>query len=292
MTETLTQVSPALRLRRQRRGLNSSGYTVALVLSDYLVSWISFAVGLAVLALGTRNSVNHLDHFADNLQHAFWFPIGVVFGYVFTGQYRLSRRSSTQSTFTEFKEYAMSACVGAFMALAMSYAAHHFGKWAIQVSTQVIVATVVASFLLSLSRATLRHVVLARRPQRVAVVDDGTNYERIATHLHLQHGIELTGRIHPDAAAPADTLGSLLAIDVVVAAHEIDRIVFGNVSLTKPEVLGGLPTCDRARRHGTRAANAGRYFLAQSSDRPQRSAPVGVGTTQRLALRPVREAGL
>ncbi len=226
-----------LELRRdpcvRRRGINSTGYTAALIVSDYVVAWSSLVVGLLLLGTFSRNKVNHLSHLAVNVQHGFWFPIGIVIGFALTGGYRLSRRSPTQSTFSELKEYAMSCSFGAFIALATSYVAHHFGQWSIQVPTQVILAIIVSSLFIAISRATLRHVVLARRPQRVAVLDDGTTYGRIATHLHLEHGVDLVGRIDP-GGHPDGAIGAIESIDTLVAEHQLDRVVFGSLNPATP----------------------------------------------------------
>jgi len=221
---------------RRRRGLNSRRYTVAMVVSDYVVSWLSFAISLVTLSIWSRNPQNQLHLFWDNAQHGFWFPIGIVLGFAITGGYRLARRSPTQSTFSDMKDYAMSSALGAFIALAMSYWSHHFGKWAIQVSTQAIAATVVVMFALAISRATLRHVVLRRRPQRVAVVDDGTTYQRIATHLHLQHGVVLVGMIDAGETPSDQSLGSMLDVDVLIERHQLDRIVFGAIEIATPRL--------------------------------------------------------
>ena len=214
---------------RHRHGLNSRAYSVALLFIDYVTAWISLIAALLLLSTFSRNSVNHLSHFAANLRHGFWFPVGIVVGFTLTGMYRLSRRSPTQSTFSDLKDYAMSSCFGAFIALTMSYVAHHFGNLSIQVPTQVIVAIILASVLIASAHALLRHLVLRRRPQRVAVVDDGTNYERIATHLHLQHGVVLVGRIDSDAALTPGSLGPIEQIDSITALHDLDRVIFGTV---------------------------------------------------------------
>jgi exopolysaccharide biosynthesis polyprenyl glycosylphosphotransferase len=225
--------------QRRKHGLSTNAYTVGLIAVDYVAAWISLLLGLLLLSSFSRNPVNHLSHFAVNLQHGFWYPIGIVAGFTITGGYRLSRRSPTQSTFSELKEYAMSCCFGAFIALTMSYVAHHFGSWSIQVPTQVILAVVISSFLIALSHSTLRHLVLRRRPQRVAVVDDGTNYGRIATHLHLQHGVVLVGRIDSGDVATPDSIGTIDRIDSIASIHKLDRVIFGTMTISTSAVEHG-----------------------------------------------------
>jgi exopolysaccharide biosynthesis polyprenyl glycosylphosphotransferase len=220
----------------RRRGLHSRGYTTGLVLIDYLVAWASFALGLVLLSTVSRTRQNHLANFNNNLQHGFWLPIGIVLGFALTGAYRQSRRSATSSTFSEMKDYAMSASFGGFIALSASYVVHHFGAWAIQVPTQVIVAVLIATLLIAFSHAVLRHLVLRRNPQRIAVVDDGRNYGRIATHLHLQHGVVLVGRIDTAGTATDDSLGSIEQIDAIVAINKLDRIVFGTIEVSSPAI--------------------------------------------------------
>ena len=237
VTTTSELVSrPTTRGVHRRRGLNSRRYTIAMVATDYVVSSLSFLISLLILSVWSRNPQNHIHLFWDNLRHGFWFPIGIVLGFAITGGYRLARRSPTQSTFSDMKDYAMSSALGAFLALGLSYWSHHFGKWSIQVSTQAIAATVVVMFALAISRATLRHVVLKRRPQRVAVVDDGTTYKRIATHLHLQHGVVLVGLIDSRETPSAGSLGSIINVDALVEEHQLDRIVFGTIQATSPDL--------------------------------------------------------
>jgi exopolysaccharide biosynthesis polyprenyl glycosylphosphotransferase len=120
----------------------------------------------------------------------------------------------------------------------MSYAAHHFGKWSIQAATQIIIAVVFTTIFVATAHATLRYFVLRQRPQHVAVVDDGTNFQRISTHLHLEHGLVLVGRIDSGTERTAGSLGTINQIDEVVREHQLDRIVFGTVNIT-PEVEYG-----------------------------------------------------
>lgn len=225
--------------QRRRHGLSAGGYTFGLIVADYIVAWASLILGLLLLSTFSRNPVNHLNHFAVNIQHGFWFPVGIVLGFTITGSYRLSRRSPTQSTFSELKDYAMSCCFGAFIALTMSYVAHHFGSWSIQVPTQVIVAVVISSFLIAFAHAALRHLVLRHRPQRVAVVDDGSNYERIATHLHLQHGVVLVGRIDSSDVATTGSIGTIDRIDSIASIQKLDRVIFGTMNISTSAVEHG-----------------------------------------------------
>jgi exopolysaccharide biosynthesis polyprenyl glycosylphosphotransferase len=229
----------AIAARGRRRGLNSRGYTVALVIVDYLMSSAGFVLGLLFLSSFSRIHQNQIGNFVTNLQHGFWYPIGIVLGVALTGGYRRSRRSPTQSTFSDMKDFAMSITFGGFLAMTMSYVAHHFGQWAIQVPTQVIIAVLLSIFLIACSHAVLRHVVLARNPQRVAIVDDGTNYGRIATHLHLEHGVTLIGRIDAGGAHTEDALGGIEQIDRLVVEHHLDRVIFGTISASTPEVEHG-----------------------------------------------------
>jgi exopolysaccharide biosynthesis polyprenyl glycosylphosphotransferase len=224
---------------RRRHGLNSRGYTVALVLTDYALSWGGFILGLLFLAGISRVGTNHLAHLDANIQHGFWYPIGIVAGFALSGGYRRSRRSPTQSAFSDLKDTVLAVSFGGFIAMTMSYGAHHLGKWAIQVPTQVIIGVILTTMLVALSRASLRHVVLARNPQRVAIVDDGSTYGRIATHLHLEHGVQLVGRIDATSIATGDSLGSIEQIDHIVAAHRLDRVIFGSIEITSPAVEHG-----------------------------------------------------
>lgn len=221
---------------RRRRGLTSRGFTLALIVGDYVSSAVGFFLGLLLLNLITRNDFNRLDHLTTNLRHAFWFPIGIVLGMAISSQYRLSRRSPTQNSFTDLKEYAMATSFGGFIAMGLSYVAHRFGGVEIQVPTQVIVGVVITAFVIALFRSALRAVVLFRRPVRIAVIDDGSTYQRIATHLHLQRGLALFGRISVDRSDTNDAIGSIFDIEQIVETYELDRVVFGAINEMNSEI--------------------------------------------------------
>ena len=221
---------------RRRRGLTSRRFTLALVVGDYIASALGFLLGLLLLNLITRNDFNRLDHLATNIRHAFWFPIGIVLGMAISSQYRLSRRSPTQNSFTDLKEYAMATSFGGFIAMGLSYVAHRFGRVEIQVPTQVIVGVVIVTFVIATYRSILRAVVMSRRPVRIAVIDDGSSYQRIATHLHLQRGLALFGRIALDRSDTADNIGNIFDIEEIVETHGLDRVIFGAINEMNPEI--------------------------------------------------------
>lgn len=211
-------------------------YTVQLFVLDYLLGWGSAAVGLLILSGFSRNSANSFSHFGYNLEHAFWFPIGVWCGVGITGRYRRSRRSPTESLFAQFPDYAGIAALAGAGAMSISYFLHHFGSVEVLVSTQVLMASLVAAFALSFGHALLRHATLSMHPVRIAVVDDGSSFARIQTHLHLQYGVVSVGRISPTATAEGDTLGSLSDIDDIIERHHIDRVIFGAIGAISDEV--------------------------------------------------------
>lgn len=221
---------------RRRRGLTSRRFTLALVVGDYIASAVGFFLGLLLLNLITRNDFNRLDHLATNLRHAFWFPIGIVLGMAISSQYRLSRRSPTQNSFTDLKEYAMATSFGGFIAMGISYVAHRFGRVEIQVPTQVIVGVVIVTFVIATYRSILRAIVMSRRPVRIAVIDDGSSYQRIATHLHLQRGVALFGRISLNKEDDTDAIGNIFDIEEIVETHGLDRVVFGAINEMSPEI--------------------------------------------------------
>ncbi|CAB4861058.1 unannotated protein [freshwater metagenome] len=226
----------AVRAHRRRRGLTSRRYTAALFLLDYLSAWVGFVIGLALLNLVTRNAFNRWSLIEYNLRHAFWFPIGVVIGMALTSGYRVARRSPTQNAFTDFKELAMATSFGGFVAMSISYIAHRLTQWEIQVPTQVIVGVMTTTFVIAIVRAVLRAIVLSRRPIRMAVIDDGTTYQRIATHLHLQRGITLYGRIAMDTSDTENTIGHISEIEQLAVDFKLDRVIFGSINSITPEV--------------------------------------------------------
>ena len=226
----------AVGAHRRRRGITSRRYTASLVLVDYVSAWIGFILGLALLNLVTRNAFNRWSYIDYNLRHAFWYPVGVVIGMALTSGYRISRRSPTQNAFTDLKDLAMATSFGGFLAMSISYVAHHFTQWEIQVPTQIIVGVVTTTLVIATMRALLRAVVLSLRPVRMAVIDDGTTYQRIATHLHLQRGITLYGRIAMDASDTEGTIGHIAEIEQLAADFHLDRVIFGSINSITPEV--------------------------------------------------------
>ena len=226
----------AVDAHRRRRGLTSRRYTASLIFVDYISAWAGLIIGLALLNLVTRNSFNRWSHIDYNLRHAFWFPIGVIIGMALTSGYRVSRRSPTQNAFTGLKELAMSTSFGGFLAMSMSYIAHHFTQWEIQVPTQIIIAVMTTTFVIAILRVVLHAVVMSQRPIRMAVIDDGTTYQRIATHLHLQRGITLYGRIAIDPSDTEATIGHISEIEQLVEDFHLDRVIFGSMNSITPEV--------------------------------------------------------
>lgn len=234
MFGALSVSTNALSNPRTYRGITSLRYTLALILTDYLVAWASFVVGL--LALSTVSNVpgNSRHFFLQNLQHAYGFPLCTIFAMALTSQYRRSRRSPTQNVFSEFRETLLSATFGGFCTLVASTLLHHFTPWAVEVTSQIVFATLVAGSLLTINHGLLRHVVLSHHPVRVAIVDDGADYERIATHLHLQHGVVEVGRIAPEDDSVGASIGSLSHIDELVTTHKLDRVIFGSINMLTP----------------------------------------------------------
>ncbi|MEI8147978.1 MAG: exopolysaccharide biosynthesis polyprenyl glycosylphosphotransferase [Actinomycetes bacterium] len=226
----------AVGAHRRRRGITSRRYTASLVLVDYFSAWTGFILGLALLNLVTRNAFNRWSYIDYNLRHAFWYPIGVVIGMALTSGYRVSRRSPTQNAFTDFKELAMATSFGGFLAMSISYVAHHFTQWEIQVPTQIIVGVVATTFVIATMRALLRAIVLSQRPVRMAVIDDGATYQRIATHLHLQRGITLYGRIAMDPSDTEGTIGNIAEIEQLAEDFHLDRVFFGSINAITPEI--------------------------------------------------------
>ena len=213
---------------RPRRGLNTKSYTVGIVTSDFLLAWASLGIGLYLLSLASRNPVNRLSNFWVNFPHGTLFPVGIVLGMALSGMYRMSRRSPTQSTFTELQNYTMGVTFGGVLALALSYIAHHYAYYTVQVATQVLAAMFVAVFLLPIGHALLRHEVLRQSPVRVLIVDRGEGVARFTTHLRLNHGIQVVGWVATTESLPPGALGRLSDLEQVIRDFDVDRIVVGS----------------------------------------------------------------
>jgi len=213
---------------RPRRGLNTTSYTIGLMCSDFLLAWSSLAIGLVLLGLASRNPVNRLSNFWVNFPHGTAFPIGIVLGMALSGMYRLSRRSPTQSTFSELQDFTTGVAFGGILTLGLSYLAHHFASYTVQVTTQVLAAMVVAVFLLPIGHALLRREVLRQSPVRVLVVDQGDGVGRFTTHLRLNQGIQVVGWVATTESLPEGALGRLSDLERVISEHRVDRIVIGS----------------------------------------------------------------
>jgi len=213
---------------RRRQGLNTTSYTIGLLCSDFLLAWVSLAAGLSLLSLVSRNPVNRISNFWVNFPHGTPFPIGIVLGMALSGAYRLSRRSPTQSTFSELQNYTMGVAFGGVLTLALSYLAHHFTYYTVQVATQVLSAMVVAVFLLPIGHALLRREVLRQTPVRVLIVDGGEDVARFTTHLRLNHGIRVVGWVATTESLPEGALGRLSDLERIIREHRVDRIIIGS----------------------------------------------------------------
>ena len=213
---------------RPRRGLNTRSYTIGLMCSDFLLAWVSLAIGLVLLSVVSRKAENGLSSFWLNYPHGTAYPIGIVLGMTLSGAYRLSRRSPTQSTFSELQNYTTGIAFGGVLTLALSYVAHHFAYYTVQVTTQVLSAMVISVVLLPLGHALLRREVLRQTPLRVLIVDGGEGVARYTTHLRLNQGIEVVGWVATTESLPPGALGRLPDLEQVIVEHGVDRIVVGS----------------------------------------------------------------
>jgi exopolysaccharide biosynthesis polyprenyl glycosylphosphotransferase len=214
--------------RRTRRGLNTHAFTVGLMCSDFLLAWASLAIGLLILSAFSRNPVNRLSNFWVNFPHGTAFPVGILLGMAISGMYRNSRRSPTQSTFSELQSYTTGIAFGGVLTLSLSYLAHHFASYTVQVATQVLSAMVVAVVLLPIGHALLRREVLRQSPVRVLIVDGGEGVARFSTHLRLNPGILVVGWVATTGSLPQGALGRLSDLENVIREHDVDRILIGS----------------------------------------------------------------
>ena len=213
---------------RPRRGLNTWSYTVGLMCSDFLLAQLSLAIGLVLLGIVSRNPENRLSNFWVNYPHGTAYPIGIVLGMAVAGNYRLSKRSPTQSTFSELQNYTTGIVFGGVLTLGLSYVAHHFAYYTVQVTTQMLSAMVISVVLLPVGRALIRHEVLRQTPVRVLIVDGGEGVARFTTHLHLNPGVRVVGWVASSETLPPGALGRLSDLERVIREHGVDRIIIGS----------------------------------------------------------------
>ena len=94
------------------------------------------------------------------------------------------------------------------LTLGLSYVAHHFAYYTVQVTTQVLSAMVVSVLLLPIGHALLRREVLRQTPLRVLIVDRGEGVARFTTHLRLHQGVEVVGWVATtESLPPARSVG-------------------------------------------------------------------------------------
>jgi exopolysaccharide biosynthesis polyprenyl glycosylphosphotransferase len=215
-------------LYRPRRGLNTWSYTVGLMCSDFMLAWASLAIGLLLLSVVSRNKVNGLSNFWLNYPHGTAYPIGIVLGMAISGSYRMSRRSPTQSTFSQLQNYTTGVTLGGVLTLGLSYVAHHFAYYTVQVTTQVLAAMVISVLLLPLGHALLRREVLRQTPLRVLIVDGGEGVARFTTHLRLHQGVQVVGWVATTESLPPGALGRLPDLERVIRDQGVDRIIVGS----------------------------------------------------------------
>jgi exopolysaccharide biosynthesis polyprenyl glycosylphosphotransferase len=219
--------------------------TVALLLSDFLAAWISFFVGLAVLSKVSSLPANNLHHLSSNLNHGWGFALSMLVALTISGRYRAAYRSPTQSTFNDLRDYFHSAVLGGFITLLAARILDHIRNFHIVVTTQVVIGTMFAGIVFAFSHSLVRHIVLSRYPIRIAIVDDGSDFNRIQTHLKLQHGVDVVGRINPSSPSPEDCIGSLPDAESIITDFRLNRIIFGSSSKGNDEYVDAYRLCSQ-----------------------------------------------
>jgi hypothetical protein len=231
--------SPSFHVLKSRR------VTLALLLSDLLASWISFFVGLVVLSKVSSLPANQLRHLGSNLNHVWGFVLSMLVALTISGRYRAAYRSPTQSTFNDLRDYFHSAVLGGFITLLAARILDHFRNFHIVVTTQAVVGTMFAGIFFAFSHSLIRHIVLGRYPIRIAIVDDGSDFNRIQTHLKLQRGVHIIGRISPSSPSPEDCIGSLYDAESIIADFRLNRIIFGSGSKGDDEYVKAYRLCSQ-----------------------------------------------
>lgn len=215
----------------------SSWHTVQLVALDLLLATVSAGLGLVVVASLSTVGGNQLTNYWHNIVHEVWFPVGVALGMAASGNYRSSRRTGNQSTFTHMSSYFFAISGGGLLSILLTSVVHRvFGIYEAN-STHVLASILFAVPLLPIGRSIHRHEVLRRHPIRVLIVDTGEALQRFRTHLELQGGFRIVGWVPATPLRAGEGIGSFESLRDLCQRHAIDQVLVGQVDYPTPVLI-------------------------------------------------------
>jgi len=214
--------------------VGSVWHTVQLVLLDLVLGSVSAMLGLVIVASLSTVAGNQLSNYWHNIVHEVWFPVGLVLGMAASGNYRSSRRTGNQSTFTHMSSYFFAISGGGLLSILLTSVVHRVFNIYEANSTHVIGSIVFAIFLVPVGRSIHRHEVLRRHPIRVLILDSGEALRRYRTHLDLQGGFQIVGWVPGTPLQRGEGLGTIEHLRDICVANNIDQVMVGQVDYPTP----------------------------------------------------------
>jgi exopolysaccharide biosynthesis polyprenyl glycosylphosphotransferase len=221
----------------KRNQINSHVFTAQLVLIDFVMASVASALGLLAVAALSTVATNGLPYFWVNLGHQAFFPVGVVFGMMLSGNYRRVGRLGAQSTFTLMNSFFFAIGIGGLLSIGLSTIVHRLLDQRQVNANHVLSAIVLSTLFIPIARSIHRHIMLRRHPIRVVIVDSGANLKRFITHLELQGCFQVIGWIPGTSLRPDEGLGSLEELKELCATYEVDQVLIGDFDLPVPVVV-------------------------------------------------------
>ncbi len=195
-----------------------------LVAVDFVAAAISLPLALVILALSSESTENSLVHFWGNLKTESFFPLAIVIALAIAGFYRSSRRARYESSFSELKELAIALCAGCVLSIGFSVFLHVTFGVREAYSTQLLLAAIVATALVTIAHATLSAI---RRDvhSRVLIVGSGNLVDRITTYFNLTKGVEVVGRVVDATTNEDGSLGTVEDLPQLCDKFGANRII-------------------------------------------------------------------
>jgi exopolysaccharide biosynthesis polyprenyl glycosylphosphotransferase len=215
-----------------------------LLATDLVVAALSVPGALLLLSLGSAVPTNSLSHFWGNVEKDASFPIAIVLAMALGGFYRSRRRAPYESSFAELKELGIALCAGCVLSIGFSLVVHLSFGIAEANSTQLLLAAIVATGLITSTHAVtgaLRRGVHSR----VLIVGSGTLVDRIITYFNLIKGVEVVGRVVDALAAEDGALGTVNDLPKLCEILHVNRIIVAyptSMSQESVTVFRSLPS--------------------------------------------------